>query len=86
MNLLAPVVRREFRVAFSRHAQPVWFRIIKWTVILTAAAMFYDRAAFWWSLAGWAVLGTVVHFIYRAKTIGWTRPWGGWKDLAAGRD
>lgn len=79
-------VRREFRVAFSKRAQPVWFRIVKWTVIITGAALFHDRAWFWWTLASLAVAGTVVHFIYRRKTHVWTRAWGGWNDLAAGRD
>ena len=56
-------IRREFRVAFSRRAQPAWFRIVKWTCILIGVAFFHDRAWFWW-----------------------TRAWGGWNDLEAGRD
>ncbi len=28
------MIRRELRVAFSIKAQPVWFRVTKWTVFL----------------------------------------------------
>ena len=86
MNTLNITIRREFRVAFSRRAQPVWFRVAKWTCILTGAALFHDRHWFWWALASLAVAGSLVHFLYRSKTKTWTRVWGGWNDLAAGRD
>ena len=86
MNTLAHALRREARVAFSRRAQPVWFRIVKWTVILVGAALFHQTRWFWWCLAGLALVGTMVHFLYRCKTRVWTRPWGGWNDLSAGRD
>ena len=85
MNTFNTALRREFRVAFSRHAQPVWFRIVKWTCILIGVALFYDRAWFWWALAGLAIAGCFMHLIYRSKTKVWTRAWGGWDDLAAGR-
>ena len=86
MSRFAAAFRRECRVAFSRRAQPVWFRVVKWACILTGAALFYDRPWFWWCLAGLAAIGTVVHFLYRSKTKTWTRAWGGWNDLEAGRD
>jgi hypothetical protein len=86
MNHLSTIVRRELRVAFSRHAQPAWFRIIKWACILASVAMFYDRRWFWLTLASLAVAGTILHLFYRWKTRTWTRAWGGWNDLAAGRD
>ena len=86
MNTFTHAFRRELRVAFSRHAQPVWFRIVKWTCILTGGVLFHDRSWFWWTLAGLATAGTFVHFIYRRKTKTWTRAWGGWTDLTAGRD
>ncbi|MEO6588482.1 MAG: hypothetical protein ABIP06_04050 [Pyrinomonadaceae bacterium] len=86
MTPLPYAVRRELRVAFSRRAQPVWFRILKWTCILTGVSLLHDRPWFWWTLAGLAGLGTLVHFLYRRKTRTWTRAWGGWNDLEAGRD
>ena len=86
MNRVSIMVRRELHVAFSRHAQPAWFRIVKWACILAGGAMFYDRRWFWWTLVSLAAAGTTVHFFYRWKTKTWTRAWGGWNDLPAGRD
>jgi hypothetical protein len=86
MNRVNRIVRREMRVAFSRHAQPAWFRVVKWACILAGGAMFYDRRWFWCAMAGLAIAGTATHFFYRWKTKTWTRAWGGWDDLAAARD
>ncbi len=86
MNTFNLALRREMRVAFSRRAQPVWFRVIKWTCLLVGVAWFHDQRWFWWTLASLAVTGTALHFFYRWKTETWKRAWGGWNDLAAGRD
>jgi hypothetical protein len=86
MSTLTHTLRREVRVAFSRQAQPVWFRVTKWIGVLAGIALFHDRPWFWWSLAGVAVAGFGLHFFYRWKTKHWTRAWGGWNDLEAGRD
>ena len=86
MNTLNTALRRELRVAFSRRAQPVWFRIVKWTCLLVAVALFHDRAWFWWTLAGLFLVAVLVHLLYRWNTKVWTRAWRGWDDLAAGRD
>ena len=86
MNTFSAAVRRECRVAFSPRAQPVWFRIVKWTCILAGIALFHNRRWFWWTFAGLAVASFSLHFFYRWKTKTWTRPWGGWNDLDAGRD
>jgi hypothetical protein len=79
-------IRREIRVALSWRGQPVWFRVVKWTVILTLAGLFWRRAWFWWALLGACAVAMAVHLLYRRKTHAWTRPWGGWDDLPAGRD
>jgi hypothetical protein len=81
----ADVIESELRVAFSRKAQPVWFRIVKWVVFLSVARRL--RATKWFRvwIAGAALAGLAVHLTYRWKTRGWTRPWGGWKDVEAGR-
>jgi hypothetical protein len=34
---------------------------------------------------GRPVAGLATHFLYRHMTHVWTRPWGGWKDVEAGR-
>jgi hypothetical protein len=86
MNALSIALRRELRVACSRHAQPVWFRLVKWSCLLTGVALFHDRYWFWWSIAGLTVVATALHLFYRWKTQVWTRAWGGWNDLDAGRD
>ena len=80
------IIRREFRVALSPRAQPWWFRLIKWLFIVLGAAFFHDYHWFWPVLAGLIVLALIMHFFYRWKTHGWTRPWGGWDDVNAARD
>jgi hypothetical protein len=80
-------VRREVRVALSPRAQPPWFRLLKWVVIVTVCVRYWRHPSFWWWSAGALALALTVHFIWRWKTRGWTRPWGGWSDVeAAERD
>ncbi len=86
MSAIKAAIRRELRVAFSRRAQPVWFRVVKWLCILAGVALFHDRRWFWWTLGGVAAAGVLLHVFYRWKTNVWTRAWGGWNDLEAGRD
>ena len=83
MSALSSALRREYRVAFSRRAQPVWFRVTKWLVFLTLAVAFGHQPLFWWCLLALSPLGLGLHILYRWKTRCWTRPWGGWNDLAA---
>jgi hypothetical protein len=79
-------MRRELRVALSRHAQPIWFRVVKWMCILIGVALFHDRNWFWWTIAGLTAAAISLHLVYRWRTKVWTRAWGGWNDLEAGRD
>jgi len=75
-------IEREKHVVL--HAQPKWFRIIKWIVILSALV-----ALGWWK--GWMLaisvlfclmlLGTILHFILRWKTKAWTQSWGPYKKI-----
>ncbi|MBI2929565.1 MAG: hypothetical protein HYY24_28205 [Verrucomicrobia bacterium] len=85
MNALAQALRREGRVAFSRRAQPAWFRVLKWIVILAVTVAVYPTGWFWMWLGGSTTLALSLHCLYRFKTRTWTRPWGGWNDLEAGR-
>jgi hypothetical protein len=78
-------IRREFRVASSRRAQPVWFRITKWLVFLGISAALLRTKYLWRWLLGATLASASVHLVWRWKTQGWTRPWGGWTDVEAGR-
>ncbi|MFO7168393.1 MAG: hypothetical protein DIU80_010250 [Chloroflexota bacterium] len=74
-------IERELRVMFSPRAQPWWFRLLKWSVIVVTTARYRGR---WWFryLAGAVLLGGLtLHLFYRHKTQGWRRPWGGWSDV-----
>lgn len=86
MSPFRTALRREIRVAFSRRAQPAWFRLVKWVVILVTLARWYDRPAYWWTVLVLLIPSLGLHLLYRHQTRAWTRPWGGWDDLAAGRD
>jgi hypothetical protein len=78
------VVRREVRVALSRRAQPVWFRILKWVILIVVGVMLWRTRYFWFCLLGALVLSLTLHFMWRWKTKGWTQPWGGWDDVETG--
>jgi hypothetical protein len=73
-------VKRELAVAFSRRAQPIWFRIAKWTVLIVVVVLFRTWVYFWPCFGLIAALGVIAHFFYRWKTHRWTRAWGGWND------
>ena len=85
MNMASQTIKRELRVAFSRNAQPMWFRVTKWVVFLSVTQWLYGTQWFWGWMAGGVLAGSTVHFVYRWKTQGWTRPGGGWRDLEAGQ-
>ena len=70
------VMRRELRVAFSRKAQPIWFRILKWTVAIGISWLLWRTPYFWHWVLGALGLGLTVHLFWRWQTRGWTRPWG----------
>jgi hypothetical protein len=78
-------VKREIRVALSKKAQPVWFRLVKWVVIISVGTLLWRTAYFWWIVLGTVAAATILHAVWRWKTKGWTQPWGGWDDLESGR-
>ena len=78
-------LKREVRVATSRRAQPIWFRVAKWIVFIAIIAWLWPSPYFWWWIGGGLLLGVGVHLIWRWKTKGWTQPWFGWNDLDAGK-
>ena len=78
-------IKREFSVAFSPRAQPVWLRVTKWIVIIGVTCLLRRTPYFWFWVLGLPALGLVVHFFIRWKTHGWTKPWGGWNDVRPDR-
>ena len=74
-------LKREMRVALSRRAQPVWFRVLKWVIIVALVARFWRHPFFWWWVLGLLSLSLGLHFLWRWKTKTWTQPWGGWDDV-----
>ncbi len=72
-------IRREIEVAFSTETQPMWFRVLKWAIFLgVTRRLQHTRWRTVW-LVGAPLSGIMMHLIYRSKTQGWTRSWGGWK-------
>ncbi|AQG80474.1 hypothetical protein [Spirosoma montaniterrae] len=70
------VLQREFRVAFHRRSQPVWFRLVKYTVLTTLVYIFWHSTTFWGLFALAVVGGVGLHLFYRYKTNAWTRSYG----------
>ena len=58
-------MRREVRVAFSRRAQPVWFRVAKWIVAIGMSVLLWRTRSFWFWFLGALGLGLTVHFVWR---------------------
>jgi hypothetical protein len=73
-------LKREVRVALSRRAQPIWFRVVKWVVIVAVVVLIGRSPYFWHWILGSVAVSLTLHLVWRWKTHGWTRPWGGWND------
>jgi len=69
-------LRREIEVAFSKHAQPAWFRLVKYTVLIIAFYFFRGEKVFWIILLIGFIFGLILHFWYRYKTQAWTKSYG----------
>jgi hypothetical protein len=73
------IIKREVEVAFSKHAQPIWFRILKYILLGFFLYFFWRSKLFWIILLIVFVFGMILHFWYRHKTQGWTKSHGLWK-------
>ena len=82
---LSETLHKELRVVISGNRSPLPFRIAKWAVFLSITWRLYGTRWFWAWVFGLPVAGLATHLLYRHMTHGWTRPWGGWKDVEAGR-
>ena len=75
---LNKTIKRELEVAFSKHAQPVWLRVLKYIVLGCLLYFFWGEKLLWIILTVVLLLGLSLHFWYRYKTHGWTKSFGGW--------
>lgn len=73
------LLKRELEVAFSKHAQPVWFRVLKYVILASPFYFLWGNKWLWIILGGIVVLGLILHFWYRHKTHGWRQSYGMWK-------
>jgi hypothetical protein len=80
---LREAIALELRVALSPTAQPVWARLLKWTIIVWAVVYFRGAPYFWWCIGSAIGVAVSLHLLWRTKTRRWTQPWGGWNDVAA---
>jgi hypothetical protein len=76
---LSKKVKREIEVAFSKHSQPVWFRVVKYILLGSALYFFWGNSLLWIILLIFFVFALLLHFWYRYKTQGWTKSYGMWK-------
>lgn len=75
---LSKTIKRELEVAFSKHAQPVWFRVLKYLLLAGLFYFCWGRTILGVILLVLIVLSLFIHFWYRYKTNGWTRSYGLW--------
>jgi len=77
----------ELQVAFSKHSQPVWFRITKYVLLGCIIYFFWGSRLLWIILLILLFISLLMHFWYRKKTKGWTQSYGMWKhDKSTGTE
>lgn len=64
------LLKRELRIAFSKHAQPVWIRMLRWTGFVGVSALPYRTSCFGYGVSGLPTLGLVVHFFLSLENEG----------------
>jgi len=75
---LSKIIKREFEVAFSKHAQPLWLRLTKYIALVFLFYFLWGTTLLWVILSIVFVCGMSLHFWYRHKTQGWTKSYGLW--------
>lgn len=73
-------IKRELEVAFSKHSQPIWFRILKYILLSFVLYFSWGSKLLWIILLILFVFAMLLHFWYRYKTQGWTKNYGLWKN------
>jgi len=79
LDAYAETLKQEFKVAFSLKTQPLWFRILKWSLFLGICFVFSESKYLIHGIIISFGAGLTMHFIYRAQTKTWTQSWGLWK-------
>jgi hypothetical protein len=72
-------IKREIEVAFSKHSQPAWFRILKYILLGSVLYFFWGNKLLWIGLLVMFIFSLLLHFWCRHKTHGWTKSYGLWK-------
>lgn len=73
------IIKREIEIAFSKHSQPVWFRVTKYILLSILIYFLWGTDTLWIVLLVLLILSLCLHFWYRYKTKGWTQSYGMWK-------
>ena len=76
---LGKTIKRELEVAFSKHSQPAWFRVLKYIILGSILFFFWGTKLLWIILLIMFAFAMLLHFWYRYKTHGWTKSYGLWK-------
>lgn len=75
---LSKILKREYEVAFTRNAQPLWLRVGKYALIVVPGIFWWQSQWYWIILSALLILSLCIHFWYRYKTKAWTESFGGW--------
>ena len=84
-DTLAGIIRREMRIVLSRNRSPLPLWIAKLGLFALVTRALHGTRWFRAWVFGLLVAGLATHLLYRHMTRGWTRPWGGWRDVEAAR-
>lgn len=76
---LNKITKREIEVAFSKHSQPIWFRILKYILLGCLLYFLWGTKLLWIILIILLIFSMALHVWYRYKTQGWTKSYGLWK-------
>ena len=59
---LNKTIKRELEVAFSKHSQPIWFRILKYILLGAIVFFFWGTKLLWIILLSTFAFAMLLHF------------------------
>jgi len=68
-----------------QNRSPLPLRVAKLVLFALVTCRLYGTRWFRAWVFGLPVARLATHLLYRHKTRGWTRPWGGWRDVESAR-